>query len=551
VATDWTQEHRLKRLMFFRVVMITTLLLIAIYVETVSETLLPVNPLYFLIAGTYGLTLVYAVALRLVPYRQIQVYVQVIFDLLVITGLIYLTGGPGNRAGFMLLYPISVLSGSVLLYRRKSLVLAGVATLFYAGMLWAVRDGWVAAGQALTDVPAMPVKHVLYSIFVTGVACATVALIGSYLAESLETVGQKLEQATEQVADLQELNQVVVRSIHSGLITADLGSRVLYVNEFGEGILGRRLADLRGRRLREIFGSVLFEASALEARASHERLERLEIAYRRPAGEDVDLGVSVSPLATADPRNGGYLLVFQNLTEIKRLEREVRTNEKLAAVGEMAAHLAHEIRNPLGSISGSAQVLMAEANISAEQGRLLAIITRESKRLSDTLNQFLYQARPSVGARGPVDIGRLISEAVTLLRNGPEVGPAHTVEFEIDKGPHVCLADPDQITQVFWNISRNALEAMPAGGTLRIRVAMDGGTLLLSCRDQGRGMGSEEQRRIFEPFQSGTPMGTGLGLAIVYRIVRDHHGDISLRSIPGQGTELEVRLPLVSVGATA
>jgi two-component system sensor histidine kinase PilS (NtrC family) len=383
------------------------------------------------------------------------------------------------------------------------------------------------------------------------VACATVALIGSYLAESLENVGQRLEEATEQVADLQELTQVVVRSIHSGLITADLGSHVLFVNEFGEGILGRRLAELRGRRLREIFGSVLFEASALEARASHERLERLEIAYRRPAGEDVDLGVSVSPLATADPRNAGYLLVFQNLTEIKRLEREVRTNEKLAAVGEMAAHLAHEIRNPLGSISGSAQVLMAEANISAEQGRLLAIITRESKRLSDTLNQFLYQARPSVGARGPVDIGRLISEAVTLLRNGPEVGPGHTVEFEIDRGPHVCLADPDQIIQVFWNITRNALEAMPAGGTLRIRVAMDGGTLLLSCRDQGRGMASEEQRRIFEPFQSGTPMGTGLGLAIVYRIVRDHHGDISLRSIPGQGTELEVRLPLVSVGATA
>ena len=237
-----------------------------------------------------------------------------------------------------------------------------------------------------------------------------------------------------------------------------------------------------------MFGSVLFEPSALEARAAHEGLERLEIAYRRPTGEDVDLGVSVSALATTDPRNAGYLLVFQNLTEIKRLEREVRTKEKLAAVGEMAAHLAHEIRNPLGSISGSAQVLMAESNISSEQGRLLAIITRESKRLSDTLNQFLYQARPSVATRGPVDVGRLISEAVTLLRNGPEVGPTHTVEFEMDKGPHVCLADPDQITQVFWNLSRNALEAMPSGGTLRIRVAMDGDTLLLSCRDQGRGM---------------------------------------------------------------
>jgi two-component system sensor histidine kinase PilS (NtrC family) len=265
----------------------------------------------------------------------------------------------------------------------------------------------------------------------------------------------------------------------------------------------------------------------------------------------VDLGVSISSLATADPRNAGYLLVFQNLTDIKRLEREVRTKEQLAAVGEMAAHLAHEIRNPLGSISGSAQVLMAESDISSEQGRLLAIITRESKRLSDTLNRFLYQARPSVETRGPVDVGRLVSEAVTLLRNGPEVGPTHTVEFEMDHGPHVCLADPDQITQVFWNITRNALEAMPNGGTVSIRVAMEGDTLRLSCRDQGRGIGREEQRRVFEPFQSGTPMGTGLGLAIVYRIVREHHGDISLRSIPGHGTEVEVRLPLVTMGVTA
>ena len=550
MATDWTQEHRLKRLMLFRVVMITTLLLVAIYVETVSETLLPVNPLYFLIAGTYSLTLVYALALRFLPYRRVQVYVQVIFDLLVITGLIYLTGGPGNRAGFMLLYPISVLSGSVLLYRRNAVVLAGLATLFYAAMLWAVRNDWVP-GQGLADVPAMPVKHVLYSIFVAGVACATVALIGSYLAENLERVGQRLEAAAEQVADLQELHQVVVRSIHSGLVIADLQGRLLYVNEFGEAILGRRLAELRGRRLREIFASVLFEPSALEARARHQGLERLEIAYRRPGGQDLDLGVSVSSLATADPRNAGYLLVFQNLTDIKRLEREVRINEKLAAVGEMAAHLAHEIRNPLGSISGSAQVLMGEANMSSEQSRLLAIITRESKRLSDTLNRFLYQARPSVDPRGPVDVGRLVSEAVTLLRNGPEVGESHTVLFEMDQGPHVCLADPDQITQVFWNLSRNALEAMPGGGTLQIRVAGDGDTLVLVCRDQGRGMRREEQRRVFEPFQSGTPMGTGLGLAIVYRIVRDHHGDISVRSIPGHGTEVEVRLPLVTMGVPA
>jgi two-component system sensor histidine kinase PilS (NtrC family) len=526
--------------------MITTLLLIAVYVEAVSETLLPVNPLYFLIAGTYGLTLVYAVALRLLPLLWVQVYAQVILDLLVITGLIYLTGGPGNRAGFMLLYPISVLSGSILLYRRKSLALAGLATLFYAAMLWAVRSDWIP-GQGLSDLPAIPVKQVLYSIFVTGVACATVSLIGSYLAESLENVGQKLEEAVEQVADLQELHQVVVRSIHSGLLTADLGGHLLYVNAFGEGILGRRLPELRGKRLREMFESVLFEPSALEARAAYQGLERLEIAYRRPSGEELELGVSVSALATADPSNAGYLLVFQNLTDIKRLEREVRISEKLAAVGEMAAHLAHEIRNPLGSISGSAQVLMGEANISAEQGRLLAIITRESKRLSDTLNQFLYQTRPSVDTRGPVDVGRLISEAVTLLRNGPEVGPTHRVEFAMDHGPHVCLADPYQITQVFWNLSRNALEAMPDGGVLTVGVAAQDSRFVLSVRDEGRGISRDEQRRVFEPFHSTSPMGAGLGLAIAYQIVREHHGQIQLHSAPGRGTEVLVKLPLVRV----
>lgn len=536
--------------MLLRVVMITTLLLVAIYVETVSETLLPVNPLYFLIAATYGLTLLYVLAFRFDPHPQVQVYVQVILDLLIITGLVYLTGGPGSRAGFMLLYPISVLSGSVLLVRRHSLLLAGVATLLYATMLWAVREAWIPA-QGLGDVPGLPLKHVMYSIFLTGVACGTVALIGSYLSESLENVGQQLEEATEQVADLQELTQVVVRSIHSGLITTDQAGHILYVNEFGLAILGQRLPDVRGRTVRDVLGTAVFELPALEARARHTGLERLEITYGNPRGEDIDLGVSVSSLATTDPAKGGFLLVFQNLTPIKRLEREVRMNEKLAAVGEMAAHLAHEIRNPLGSISGSAQVLMGEPNLSDEQGRLLAIITRESKRLSGALNQFLYQARPSAEPKGPVDVGRVIGEAITLLRNGPEVGQTHKVEFDMDGGPHVCLADPDQITQVFWNLARNGLEAMPGGGTLRIRLSVQGDTVVFSCRDQGRGLGRDEQRRMFEPFHSGTPMGTGLGLAIVYRIVREHRGDIAVRSTPALGTEVEVRLPLVAATVDA
>ncbi len=544
-----TLERKLKRLLVLRVVMVTTLLLIAVYVEAVSETLARVNPLYFLIATTYALTIVHAVALRVFPRPGPLVYGQVLCDLLSITGLVYLTGGI-RAGGFILLYPISVLSGSVLLFRRQGLVFAGVATMFYGALLWAVRSGLVPP-QGLQDAPYAPAKHLIYSIFVTGVVCATVAMVGSYLAEGLHSAGERLEAATEQVADLREFNKLIVDSIHSGLITADASSVVLYVNPVGVRILGRSVAAIQGRKLAAVFGAPALDPAALAARAADRGFARLELGYESPEAERRELGVSVSPLATGAPGGQGFLLVFQDLTEVKRLEHEVRIREKLAAVGEMAAYLAHEIRNPLGSISGSAQVLMSESEISADQARLLSIITRESKRLSDTLNQFLFQARPAPRPMGPVDVARVLAEAVTLLRNGPEVSPAHRVDFEAEAGPCVCLADSDQVAQVFWNLARNGLEAMPQGGVLQVRLSRRASEAVLVVRDQGRGMGPDEQRALFEPFHSGTPRGTGLGLAIVYRIVQEHRGDITVRSAPSQGTEVEVRLPLIGVPVPA
>lgn len=539
-------EHRLKRLMLVRVVMATTLLLIAISVEAVSETLLPVNPLYFLIVATYALTVVYAAALKLLPRPDVQAHVQVVVDLLLITGLVYLTGRTPTEAGFMLLYPLSVLSGSVLLYRRKGLLLAGVAVLFYSLMLWAVRTGTLPPPR-LSEMPPLPLKQVLYSIFVTAVSCATVALIGAYLSESLKKAGEELEEAAEQVADLRELHQLVVDSIHSGLVTADAGGRILFINAFGEQMLGLR-SNPRGRTLRDLFGSDALEASALSVRSQDDQLARLELVYRSPQGAELDLGLSVSPLAT--PERAGFLLVFQNLTRIKQLEREVRMKEKLAAVGEMAAYLTHEIRNPLGSISGSAQVLLSEPDISSDQEQLLRIIVKESKRLSESLGQFLVEVRSAPGSPGPLDLGPVVNELVTLLRNSPEVSEGHVVELEADQGPHVCMADRDRIVQVFWNLARNGLEAMPNGGLLRVRLARQGGDIVLSFRDQGRGMDREQQRRLFEPFHSSKATGTGLGLAIAYRLIREHRGDISVRSAPHQGTSVEVRLPVVSVPVT-
>lgn len=540
MSTDALTERKLKNLMLYRVVMGTTLLLVAVAVETVSETLPRINPLYYLIVATYAVTLGYVGLLRSWRALAPQVWLQALGDLALVTGLVYVTGGATGRASFMLLYPLSVLSGAVLLGRRTGLTLAGLAALMHGGMLLAVRNG-VVAPQGLAEVLDLPARQLIYSIFVTAVACAGVATVGGYMAESLRTAGRQLADAAGQMADLRALHSRIVDSINSGLATTDEQGRILSVNAVGGAILGRDPASLRGATLRSVFGSLLLEPAALAARAADRRLARLELPY---GGDQRELGLAVSRLSGHEGAPRGFLLVFQDLTDVKRLEREVRAKEKLAAVGEMAAHLAHEIRNPLGAISGSAQVLMAESGLSEEQARLLSIITRESHRLSGVLNQFLVRARPGAEPRGPVDLKPVLEEAVTLLRNATDLRPGHRVEFAADAGPHVCLAHPGQISQVFWNLARNALEAMPEGGLLSVALERAGDELRLRLSDQGRGLAAEEGRA-WQAYASGTPMGSGLGLAIVYNIVREHGGDISLRSRPGHGTDVEVRLPAV------
>jgi len=545
---DATLERRLKLTMLFRLVMVTTLLLVAVYVEAVSEYLLPVNPLYYVIGATYGITVLHALALRFLARPVLLVYGQVIADLLIISALVYVVGGV--RPGFVVLYPIAVLYGSVLLLRPVGgFSLAGLATVLYAAVLWSVWSGLVPP-QGLSDLSFMPLKALLYSVLLTAVSCGTVALIGGWLSTNLQRVGEKLERATDQVANLQELNEVIVNSIHSGLITAAPDGRIRYANVFAESILDKRVADLVGRRLEDVLASRLVESAALKVRSADSGMARFDLAYQTPAGKRLSLGVSIWPLLTSE-LGGGYLVVFQDLTDIKQLEGQVRFKEKLAAVGEMAAQLAHEIRNPLGSISGSAQLLLSESTISSDQRRLLEIITRESTRLSETLNQFLHQSRPVPTPTEPVDIGPVLAEAVTLLRNSPEVGEAREVRFVADEGPHLCKANADQIVQVFWNIARNGLEAMPDGGVLSVRLKRSAQEVQLLVTDQGRGLASDARSQLFEPFSSGRPMGVGLGLAIVYRIVREHRGDISLRNLAGEGTEVEVRLPLVTESVPA
>jgi two-component system sensor histidine kinase PilS (NtrC family) len=329
------------------------------------------------------------------------------------------------------------------------------------------------------------------------------------------------------------------------MLAADVEGRVVLANPAAKRILGRAEA-LEGTHLAELL--------PLEGVEWPEVLQRLRLGSPvridgTVMGSKILLGCTVTALTHTDGTLVGLVVHFRELTEAREAARRERLRERMEAVGEMAAGIAHEIRNPLASISGSAQMLLAEAEVSTEHERLLAIIRRESQRLSDSLNQFLLQARPGVRANGPVDIAPLIGEAVALLEHSPEVQSRHRVTFSRAPGPILCVADADAITQVFWNLARNGIEAMPEGGTLHIRLKPEGRDAVLSVCDEGRGIGDEDLRRVFEPFQSRSPMGTGLGLAVVYRIVHEHGGDIVLKTAPGSGTEIEVRLPLVEAQA--
>jgi two-component system sensor histidine kinase PilS (NtrC family) len=240
------------------------------------------------------------------------------------------------------------------------------------------------------------------------------------------------------------------------------------------------------------------------------------------------------------------LFTFQDLTEIKRLEREIRMKENLATMGEMAAGMAHEIRNPLASISGSVQVLREGLGLEGENSRLMEIIVRESERLSGILNDFLVYARPPRFKPDDIDLREIVEETATLMRNSSEVQDDHEIVLAMPEGPVKVFADANQMKQIAWNLARNAIKAMPGGGRLEVLLdANDTGEVVMKFRDEGVGLGNGEAHRMFMPFKGNFTHGSGLGLAIVYRMVQDYNGSISVDSLSPQGTEISVRFPVM------
>jgi two-component system sensor histidine kinase PilS (NtrC family) len=370
------------------------------------------------------------------------------------------------------------------------------------------------------------------------------ALLSGSLANRLRSAGAQLEQASTAIADLQALNQHVIDSLPSGLATTDSHHRVLTFNRAAEAITGVTFRTAVGRPITEILQLPSQLLTTLSDNQSNVP-SRIEIRYRPSDGRgDLEIGLSATHLETPGGR-AGLLFTFQDVTSIKKLQRDAAIQQRLAAVGEMAAGIAHEIRNPLASMSGSMQILRHELPLSSEQEQLMDIVLRESERLNTTICSFLAYARPQHFRIARFDVRRALNDAALLLRNSAEVCHGHVIEVDVPSQELWYEADEGQIKQIVWNLASNGLRAMPDGGRLLLGAGLDEASdcVVLTVQDQGTGIPAEELDSLFQPFHGRFAKGSGLGLAIVHRIVSDYNGEIRVSSPPGVGTTVSVRLP--------
>jgi len=489
-----------------------------------------------------SLSLLYAATLRFSRAAlQVQAGVQIFCDVLLVTWLI------GRQemlhSPYVALYIVIISVASLFLGVRGALVTSVGCAVCYTSVMFAHAFGWLASGAR--DVDATRLPEVIGNVGLHNIAFFVVGLLASRLAGRQAHSEVQLIEATHALADLRALHERIVESIRSGVVTTDLAGLVYTFNAAAEEITGYTAAALRGQNVSLLFGTLTHKLEeSIRAAAAGRPSPRYEADCLTADGLRLRLGYSIFPLSGEAGATTGLVITFQDLTQVRALEDTSRRQDRLAAVGRVAAGIAHEIRNPLAAMRGSIQVLRSEMNGDAGQAELMEIVLRESDRLNRIITDFLTYARPRPVSLADTDLREPLRETFTLLRHSPETSDKHHIEEDFPAEPVHALADAAGLRQVFWNLSRNALAAMPAGGTLHVELrSTEYGRARITFTDTGAGMSPEQVERLFEPFSSSTTGGTGLGLSIVYQIIRDHGGTINVRSREGHGTSIVVELP--------
>jgi len=488
--------------------------------------------LYALIVVAYVASAVSALGIARRPVRLAGLaFAQIATDLLLTSGLVYLTGGAGS--GFTFLFGVTVLVASLVGSGRGASLVAGMTLVLYVTIALGLSTGWLPGPpDQVTAEYGFQGAELANALLRNLVGLVVVGGLAATLADRLGHARSELDRATESAAGYARLHEDVVRSLSSGLMTLDGDDRIRTANPAAATLLGAESAELL---LGEPIRRYLDSASSSE---------RSEGQARRHDGSTFPVGFTRAPLRSADGAVQGAIVIFQDLTELSALRRKAERADRLAVLGSLAAGLAHEIRNPLGSIAGSVELVRDATALEAEDRRLLDAVLRETDRLNELVTTMLEVGRAGPAERAMVPVGPIAREVANLARRSTsEVSVEVVTEPDDDV---VAAIDSQQIRQVLWNLVRNAIQFSPRGGTVRVRVVGGEDALTLEVSDEGPGISEADRAQLFDMFFTRRRGGVGLGLTLSKQIVEAHQGEIV--ALPGakQGSVFRVRIPHVA-----
>lgn len=534
-------KKQIQWLLFFRVLFLSLMLGISVLLQTKAPSIFlpPLHYLAYFIAGLYLFSILSALVVRKIQCYSRFGYLQITLDTLLITLLVFYTGG--SQSVFTVVYFFPIVMGAFMLFRRGSLLFATLCTLLFGALLLVEYGGYTFRLLPASPSQLTNFQMLLYYFTIYSLTFFLVAILSSMLSSRLQKAEAELFQTVNEYDRLSFLYKQIFDDINTGIITVDVHNRITSFNRTAEQITGYWHGEVLGQELSRIF-------PGLEKELLHEERRHMAVIPRKD-GEHIPVGFSCSRLNASDDNEIGSVYTLQDLSQIKKMEAQVQQAEKMATIGEMAAGIAHELRNPLAAISGAVQLLDSETPDNSINKRLFGIIIRESDRLDATIHEFLLFSKPVNPEKEWFSLRTLALEALETLSQDPDWNHSLTIDIEIQPDLD-CWADPQLIRQVILNLVANSANAcrntnegrilLQAGETTAESKAL----IILDIADNGHGIPENIREEIFEPFFTTRETGTGLGLAIVRQIVHSHDGEISLRDFQPQGTIFSVSLPL-------
>ena len=517
-------NSRIKALIAFRALFVT-LLLGSSFLFKIEYLGSPHPKLisYFIIT-LYSLTIIYSLLLNRIRNLLLFGYIQLILDVITEISLIFITGGIESWFSFTLI--LTVLSSSIVLNKRAGYIIASLSSIFYGILL----DLQFYRMLPIEYEGVMNEKQFLFNIFIHIISLYITAYLSGYLSYSLEKTVEKLEEKDSSLKDLELFNTKVIESLPSGLFTTDINGTVLIFNHAAELISGIKKEAVIGNTIN----------TALPFLDLPPQSRRYESILSANTDSEKIIGLNISVLRDINENETGFIGIFQDLSQIKKLESEMKNKEKWAAIGELSANIAHEIRNPLASLRGSIEILKEGKLPEKHREKLMNIALSEMDRLNNTISDFLAYSSPKPLEIKLIDLHPILDSTLELLINsGNKGGISIKKDF---KGQLFTHADPEKIRQVFWNLGINAFEAMENGGELTVSTENTPPYVTISFSDTGSGISQSDIDKIYYPFFTTKETGTGLGLSIAYRIIEEHNGRLLVTSSPGIKTTFKIIL---------